>query len=164
MPPSAQPDLSRRHLEFLDWPEVCAELSKRAHSSRGMSACRALPLCETVEEAREKMAEIAEGVAVLRAAQSLPLLEFPEIETHLRAVAQGLPLGPEELRLVADFCEVVANARRFFGRIPREGDLQAPRLSHLAASLGYHEDRVRATKPIRSSIPRNSLRIFRTNS
>ena len=120
MPPSAQPDLSRRHLEFLDWPEVCAELSKRAHSSRGMSACRALPLCDTVEEAREKMAEIAEGVAVLRAAQSLPLLEFPEIETHLRAVAQGLPLGPEELRLVADFCEVVANARRFFGRIDRK--------------------------------------------
>ncbi len=146
MPPSAQPDLSRRHLEFLDWPEVCAELSKRAHSSRGMSACRALSLCDTVEEAREKMAEIAEGVAVLRAAQSLPLLEFPEIETHLRAVAQGLPLGPEELRLVADFCEVVANARRFFGRIPREGDLQAPRLSQLAASLGYHEDLVRLAR------------------
>ena len=31
------------------------------------------------------------------------------------------PLGPEELRLVADFCEVVSRARRFFGRMQPDG-------------------------------------------
>jgi DNA mismatch repair protein MutS2 len=139
---SEQVDLSRRYLEFLDWPEVCAELAERAHSSRGALACQTLPLCDSAEEARERMAEVTEAVALLRRGESLPVLNFPEIEMHLRAVAQGIPLGPEELRLVADFCEVVANARRFFGRIQPDGAVQTPRLSRLAATLGYHEDLV----------------------
>jgi DNA mismatch repair protein MutS2 len=152
------PDLSRRYLEFLDWPELCAELAQRAHSSRGVSACQTLPLCATADEARERMAEVSEAVSILRTGESLPALNFPEIEIHLRAVSQGIPLGPEELRLVADFCEVVANARRFFGRLQPDGVLQTPRLSRLAATLGYHEDLVRlaretfdATGELRSS-------------
>ena len=122
------PDLTRRYLEFLDWPEVCAELAQRAHSSRGVTACQTLPLCDSAAEARERMAEVTEAAAILRTGESLPALNFPEIEIHLRSVSQGIPLGPEELRLVADFCEVVANARRFFGRIQPDGVLQTPRL------------------------------------
>jgi len=141
-----EPDLGRRYLEFLDWPEVCAELASRAHSTRGVAACQALPLSGSPAEARERMAEVSEAVAVLRAGESLPALGFPEIEVHLRAVAQGMPLGPEELRQVADFCEVVANARRFFGRIQPEGGPHVPRLSRLAAQLGYHEDLVRLAR------------------
>jgi DNA mismatch repair protein MutS2 len=155
---SEQVDLTRRYLEFLDWPEVCAELAQRAHSSRGVSACQSLPLCDSAEQARERMAEVSEAVAILRTGESLPALNFPEIEIHLRAVSQGIPLGPEELRLVADFCEVSANARRFFGRIQPDGSVQTPRLSRLAATLGYHEDLVRlaretfdATGELRSS-------------
>jgi DNA mismatch repair protein MutS2 len=155
---SAQVDLSRRYLEFLDWPEVCAELAQRAHSSRGVSACQTLALCDSAEQARERMAEVSEAVAILRTGDSLPALNFPEIEIHLRSVSQGIPLGPEELRLVADFCEVVANARRFFGRMQPDGAVQTPRLSRLAATLGYHEDLVRlaretfdATGELRSS-------------
>jgi DNA mismatch repair protein MutS2 len=144
MTPFEEPDLTRRYLEFLDWPEVCAELAKRAHSSRGMNACQVLPLCETAGEAAERMAEITEAVSILRAGESLPVLQFPEIETHLRAVSQGAPLGPEELREVADFCEVVSSARRFFGRL--QPDLPTPRLSRLAAELGYHEDLVRLAR------------------
>ena len=146
MTPSEKPDIERRYLEFLDWPEVCAELAKRAHSSRGTNACHVLPLCDTLDEAAERMAEITEAVAILRTGESLPALCFPEIETHLRAVSQGAPLGPEELRAVADFCEVVANARRFFGRLDPQGILQTPRLSRLAATLGYHEDLVRLAR------------------
>jgi len=139
-------DLERRYLEFLDWPEVCSELASRAHSSRGQLACQTLPLFDTAAAAAERMAEITEAVAILRVGESLPVLEFPEIEAHLRAVAQGAPLGPEELRQVADFCEVVSNARRFFGRIQPEGLLQTPRLSQLAARLGYHEELVRLAR------------------
>lgn len=140
------PDLTRRYLEFLDWPDVCAELAQRAHASRGVSACQSLPLCDSPDEARERMAEISEAVAILRTGESLPVLNFPEIENHLRMVAQGMPLGPEELRQVADFCEVVANARRFYGRIQPDGLVQTPRLSHLSAALGYHEDLVRLAR------------------
>jgi len=139
---SEQVDLERRYLEFLDWPDVCAELALRAHSSRGVSACQTLPLCDSAEEAREHMAEVTEAVEILRMGESLPVLNFPEIEVNLRSVSQGIPLGPEELREVADFCEVVANARRFFGRIQPDGVLQTPRLSSMAATLGYHEDLV----------------------
>ena len=146
MKSSEPPDLTRRYLEFLDWPEVCAELAHRAHSSRGVSACQTLPLCDSAGDARERMAEVSEAVSILRTGESLPALSFPEIEVHLRAVAQGLPLGPEELRQVADFCEVVANARRFFGRIRPEGAVQVARLSHMAAALGYHEDLVRLAR------------------
>ena len=143
---SEQVDLTRRYLEFLDWPEVCAELAERAHSSRGVSACQALPLCDSAAEARERMAEVTEAVAILRTGESLPVLNFPEIEIHLRSVAQGVPLGPEELRQVADFCEVVAHARRFYGRIQPDCVLQTPRLSSLAATLGYHDDLVRLAR------------------
>ena len=141
-----QPDLDRRYREFLDWPEVCDELAGRAHSSRGRNACQTLPLCATPAEATERMAEITEAVAILRAGESLPVLHFPELETHLRAVSQGIPLGPEELRQVADFCEVVSSARRFFGRIQPGGLFQTPRLSHLAAQLGYHEELIRLAR------------------
>jgi DNA mismatch repair protein MutS2 len=139
-------DLGRRYLEFLDWPEVCAELALRAQSSRGVSACQTLPLCASAEQARERMADVSEAVSILRAGENLPVLNFPEIEAHLRSVAQGAPLGPEELRLVAEFCEVVAGGRRFFGRIQPEGALQTPRLSRLAAKLGYHEELVRLAR------------------
>lgn len=140
------PDLSRRYLEFLDWPEVCSELALRAQSSRGVTACQTLPLFDSPEAARERMAEVSEAVAILRTGENLPALNFPEIEVHLRSVAQGIPLGPEELRLVADFCEVVSNARRFFGRIHPDGGLETPRLSRMAAMLGYHEDLVRLAR------------------
>jgi DNA mismatch repair protein MutS2 len=142
----AAPDLTRRYLEFLDWPEVCAELASRAQSSRGMTACQTLPLFDSPLAARERMAEVSEAVAILRTGENLPALNFPEIEIHLRSVGQGIPLGPEELRLVADFCEVVANARRFFGRIHPDGGLETPRLSRMAAKLGYHEDLVRLAR------------------
>ena len=146
MTSSPPADLGRRYLEFLDWPEVCSELAARAHSSRGRLTCQTLPLCDTAAEATERMAEITEAVSILRAGESLPVLEFPEIEAHLRAVAQGAPLGPEELRQVADFCEVVSSARRFFGRIQPAGMLETPRLSRLAALLGYHEELVRLAR------------------
>jgi DNA mismatch repair protein MutS2 len=146
MKSSEAASLDRRYLEFLDWPEVCAELAGRAHSSRGINACQTLPLCQTAGEAMERMAEISEAVVILRVGESLPVLQFPEIEMHLRAVAQGAPLGPEELRQVADFCEVVSSARRFYGRIQPEGILQTPRLSRLAAQLGYHEELIRLAR------------------
>lgn len=146
MTPAEEANLERRYLEFLDWPAVCTELAARAHSSRGGLACQGLALCETVAEAAERMAEITEAVSILRAGESLPVLGFPEIEAHLRAVAQGVPLGPEELRQVADFCEVVASARRFFGRLQPDGVLQTPRLSRLAAQLGYHEELTRLAR------------------
>jgi DNA mismatch repair protein MutS2 len=41
---------------------------------------------------------------------------------------------------------VVATARRFFGRIQPEGVLQTPRLSKLAAQLGYHEELTRLAR------------------
>jgi len=143
----ARDSLARQYREFLDWPELCARLASQAQSSRGAAACQALPLCESAAEARERMAEVGELQALLRLGESLPALGFPEIEAHLQAVAQGAPLGPEELRQVADLCETAASARRFYGRIAgQDPRLQAPRMSKLAAGLGYHDELVRMAR------------------
>ena len=143
----AQESLARQYREFLDWPELCARLASQAQSSRGAAACQALPLCESAADARERMADVSELQSLLRLGESLPALSFPDIEAHLQAVAQGVPLGPEELRQVADFCETAANARRFYGRIAgQDPQIQAPRMSKLAAGLGYHDDLVRMAR------------------
>jgi DNA mismatch repair protein MutS2 len=143
----AQDSLARQYREFLDWPELCTRLASQAQSSRGAAACQALPLCESAAEARERMADVSELQNLLRLGESLPALGFPEIEAHLQAVAQGVPLGPEELRQVADFCETAANARRFYGRIAgQDPQMQAPRMSKLAAGLDYHDDLVRMAR------------------
>ncbi|HJX54859.1 MAG TPA: hypothetical protein VJ801_18985, partial [Polyangia bacterium] len=146
MKPPAQDSLARQYREFLDWPELCARLAAQAESSRGAAACQALSLCESAAEARERMAEVSELQTLLRLGESLPGLGFPEIETHLQAVAQGAPLGPEELRQVADFCETAASARRFYGRIGQDARVQAPRMSKLAAGLGYHDELTRMAR------------------
>jgi DNA mismatch repair protein MutS2 len=106
-----------------------------------------LPLCESAAEARERMADVSELQTLLRLGESLPGLGFPEIEAHLLAVGQGAPLGPEELRQVADFCETAASARRFYGRVAdQDPRVQAPRMSKLAAGLGYHDELVRMAR------------------
>ena len=143
----AQDSLARQYREFLDWPELCARLAAQADSSRGRTACQGLPLCESAAEARERMAEVSELQTLLRLGESLPGLGFPEIEAHLLAVGQGAPLGPEELRQVADFCETAAGARRFYGRVAdQDPRVQAPRMSKLAAGLGYHDELVRMAR------------------
>jgi DNA mismatch repair protein MutS2 len=139
--------LARQYREFLDWPDLCTRLAAQADSSRGRTACQGLPLCESAPEARERMADVSELQGLLRLGESLPGLGFPEIEAHLQAVAQGAPLGPEELRQVADFCETAASARRFYGRIAEQDQhTQAPRMSKLAAGLGYHDELMRMAR------------------
>ena len=143
----AQESLARQYREFLDWPELCARLAERAQSASGIAACQSLSLCPSAEEARERMADVTELVNLLRMGESLPNLAFPEIEVHLQAVGQGLPLGPEDLRQIADFCETAAHARRYYGRLVTEDPrLRAPRMSKLAAGLGYHDDLIRMAR------------------
>ena len=68
----AQDSLARQYREFLDWPELCTRLASQAQSSRGASACQALPLCESAAEARERMADVCELQTLLRLGDSLP--------------------------------------------------------------------------------------------
>jgi DNA mismatch repair protein MutS2 len=140
MTSSAKDAFARQSLLFLDWPDVLARLAEQAQSARGAEACRVLPLADTSDDARGQAADLAEMVALLRAEENLVGLAFPEIEPYLDAVDKGVPLGAEELRQVAAFCETTASARRFFGKL-RERE-KTPRLSRLAATLGNHDDLV----------------------
>jgi dsDNA-specific endonuclease/ATPase MutS2 len=124
VPPTSTPFASRTapfveapDLEFLDWPQLLARLSAEAQSVRGKAACAALRLAATPGEAEARMADVAEAVALLRAGEVLPSFGFPEIEAHLDAVESGIPLGAEELRQVADQCEVAVNVRRRMARL-----------------------------------------------
>lgn len=143
----AQESLSRQYHEFLDWPELCARLADKAQSASGTAACQSLTLFDAAEDARQRMADVTELVRLLRLGESLPALTFPEIEVHLQAVGQGIPLGPEELRQVADFCETAAHVRRYYGRLVNDDPrLQAPLMSKLAAGLGYHDELIRMAR------------------
>jgi DNA mismatch repair protein MutS2 len=143
----AQESLARQYREFLDWPELCARLADKAQSASGIAACQSLTLYDSADDARERMADVTELVRLLRFGESLPGLGFPEIEVHLQAVGQGIPLGPEELRQVADFCETSAHVRRYYGRLVNDDPrLQAPRMSKAAAGLGYHDDLIRMAR------------------
>jgi dsDNA-specific endonuclease/ATPase MutS2 len=91
---SEQVDLSRRYLEFLDWPDVCAELAQRAHSSRGVSACQTLPLCDSAEEARERMAEVTEAVEILRMGEACRCSISPRSRSTFARSVRAFPWVP----------------------------------------------------------------------
>ena len=148
-PPLPREAFARQSLHFLDWPDVLARLAERAQSGRGADHCRALPLAATAEEARADAADLGELVALLRAGEPLAGVAFPEIEPHLDAVERGVPLGAEELKQVAAFCETAAGVRRFFGRPRGVGGAEGPatpRLSRVAAALGAHDELVRRAR------------------
>jgi DNA mismatch repair protein MutS2 len=139
---SSMQELRAPDLDFLDWPELLGRLAGEAQSSRGQAACAALPLADSPADAESRMADIAEAVALLRAGEALPGLNFPEIEAHLDAVEKGVPLGAEELRQVAGLCEVSLSVRRRLERLdPATAATgpQAPRLAQMAADLSADE-------------------------
>jgi DNA mismatch repair protein MutS2 len=138
---SSQDPFARQSLAFLDWPELLDRLAGQAQSGQGAEACRNLPLADTAEEARSQAADLAEVTALLRAGEYLVALSFPDIELHLDAVERGVALSAEELKAVAALCETTAAARRYFGKV-RPDNLQTPRLSRLAATLGDHDELV----------------------
>jgi DNA mismatch repair protein MutS2 len=138
--PGAAARLPDRSLGFLDWPEVLARLAAEARSERGRAACEALAPADTPDEARARMAEVAELAAALRAGDDLPGLGFPEVEPFLTAAEKGVMLGPDELRPVALLCEVAGDVRRHFTgerrlRATGAAPPATPLLSALAAGL-----------------------------
>jgi dsDNA-specific endonuclease/ATPase MutS2 len=104
----------------IDWPELIAQLADQARSARGRAACAALAdptaLAGDIEEARAMLAEVSEAAALLNAGLSLPGLAFTDVEPQLDAAEQEQVLSWDELRPVAELCEIAAAVRRFFGR------------------------------------------------
>ncbi len=119
----------------LDWPEVVSRLVAEARSDRGREACAALPLASTAAEAAAWVADVAELVRLLRAQLTLPGLAFPEIEPFLVAAGKQLILGPDDIRPIAEVCDVADGVRRFFDRLDPEGPLAAPLLTARASGL-----------------------------
>lgn len=163
-----QAALVREHLAFLDWPELLERLAEQAQSGRGAAACRGLALASSVAEARERLADLAEMVALVRAHEPIASFAFPDIEPHLDDVEKGVPLGAEELKQVAAFCETVAAVRRFFARPRMESQVVTPRLSRIVLRLGHYEalvaqarDTFDATGELRDSASPELLRLRR---
>jgi DNA mismatch repair protein MutS2 len=111
---TSAPQLEERSLGFLDWPELLARLAAEARSQRGRDACASLRLSGSAAEARATMAEVAEVAALLRAGRALPGLAFPEVEPSLVAADKEVMLGPEEVRPIAELCEIAGAVRRHF--------------------------------------------------
>lgn len=139
-PSSSLRELSQLHLGFLDFAEMLAQFAKRAESERGREACLGMVLSRTRAEAENRLMDVAEAVDLFDRGDQPPSLSFTEIEAHLDAAQRGAALGAEELRQVAQFCEVVDGIRRWFGRhVSATPVSRAPRLSAKAQGLGRYE-------------------------
>ena len=119
-------------LASLDWPDLVARLADEARSTLGRARCEALlsdsNLAGTIDETRERVAIVAEAAAVLEAGLSFPGLSFWDVSPVLDAALRGEILGLEDLRPVADLCDISAEALRFFGAdAPDGGDSRSPR-------------------------------------
>jgi DNA mismatch repair protein MutS2 len=119
VPSVSRPGASLRHLAALDWDELGTRLAGVAESAAGKALCRELRLARDPEEARRRMAEVAELAALLHAGETLPSLAAPEIEAALVAAEKGVVLGADEVRPVAVLTGIAEAARRFF--LPGEG-------------------------------------------
>jgi DNA mismatch repair protein MutS2 len=107
-------ELQARSLAALDWPELLARLSAEAQSDAGRAACLALEPAPDADEARRRMAAVAEMVALMRRGETLPSLGVPDVEVLLDAAEHGEVLGADELRPIGVLCEAAAAVVRFY--------------------------------------------------
>jgi DNA mismatch repair protein MutS2 len=101
------------NVEVPDWDELAQRLGALAQSAAGRALCLALPLAPDAEEARRRMAGVAELARLLRAGEELPSLAAPEIEAAVASAEKGLVLGAEEVRPIAELVGIAEVARRF---------------------------------------------------
>jgi DNA mismatch repair protein MutS2 len=114
--------LLERASDALEWPRLLETLAQYAHSSRGASLCRALPLAADLETACMRQQETTEMVALMEGSEPFPVLIFQDIEEFMVRAAKGGVLETQELHacgvVLALIEEVAAYTRRHQQRAP----------------------------------------------
>jgi DNA mismatch repair protein MutS2 len=123
----------------LGWGKLLEELARRAQTTRGQAAARALPLADDIDAARARIDEIAEARALRDIGEPLPLFGADwgvrNIDEALQRSGKGGALEPQALRDVAQTLIAGARTRR---HLVRHGT--APRLLGRAVLVSDLDD------------------------
>jgi len=123
-------------LQDLGWPTLVEHWVKRCATRRGAANVRAFPLFDTVEEARDRAAEISEARDLAARAAALPLGNIADIADSIERVRKAAALTAADLVAVATTGRALARVRTHL----RERDATVPRLAARAteiADLGH---------------------------
>ena len=102
--------------QVLEWDAILEALAGRTVSALGAERCRALPLAETLEEARALLRETAEMVALETGGEGLPLTNFPDLRLVVERVAKGAPLQAVDCRDLSIVLGLVSDVLRCLQR------------------------------------------------
>lgn len=121
----------QKTLDDLAWASLLGHVASRCHTERGSAAARALPLAGTPDEARARIAEIAEARLLHQLDAPMPLHGIKVIDELLGRVEKGGDLVGLELMAVGETVAATARARRHLASRPD----QTPRLAAIAQPI-----------------------------
>src|SRR5688572_5985942 len=101
--------IPEKTLVDLAWPELISELAARCRTARGSRSARALDLPATLDEARARIARIAEARLLYALESPAPFGGIHDIEVALERAEKGGVLEAAELIAIA---ETVAGCAR----------------------------------------------------
>src|SRR6266436_2519327 len=127
--------VNEKALSELGWPQLTAELSRRARTPMGREQCAALMPGDDPEEARRRLALIEEARALRRLEREVPLADALDLRAALGRAAREGTLEPAELLAVARLVRAAASARRFCLALKQYAPLHA----QIAESLSEFE-------------------------
>jgi DNA mismatch repair protein MutS2 len=123
--------ISSRTLDDLGWPTLVDHWVKRCATRRGEARVRAAQLLDTIEEARERAAEITEARGLATRGEPLPLGGIADVATAIARVRKAAALEAAELVAVATTGRALARLRAHL----RERSAVAPRLAARGTTL-----------------------------
>jgi DNA mismatch repair protein MutS2 len=128
--------ISAKTLDDLGWPTLVDHWAKRCATKRGEAHVRGSQLCETLEAARARAAEISEARGLASRDAALPLGSISDIANAIERVRKSAALEAPELVAVATTGRSLAKLRAHL----REHEEVAPRLAahgQRIADLGH---------------------------
>jgi DNA mismatch repair protein MutS2 len=123
--------IRHKTLEDLGWPQLLGELARRCHTTRGAAQARDLPLLDAPDQARARVAEIAEARLLGQLGEPMPFGGVHDIAAQLERVDKGGDLVGVELLAVG---QTVAGAARLKRHLLGHAE-SVPRLAERVAGV-----------------------------
>lgn len=109
---SPSPPISADTLEDLAWPQILEHLAERCHTARGSAAARTLELFSAPDEARRRIAAVAEARLLHDLGEPMPFGGIEDVGEALGRVERGGVLEGPELAAVGKTVAGCAALRR----------------------------------------------------
>ena len=105
--------VSDKTLHDLEWPAVVAALQAQTSTLRGRTACESLSFAESIDEARESLAQAAEMMALIESEEEPSLAGIHDVRQWVVGAKKEIPIDPEGLVSLLETMESAHRLRRF---------------------------------------------------